>query len=128
MVMLGGRAAEELIFNHLSTGAKDDLKKVTEVAMQMVCEYGMSDLGFVHNEPDMIRSLSDSINQEINKIINECYETTYNYLKKYKNELEKVSAALLEKESLSRTELDKLLENFLIDHRSEDNEKELEAV
>ena len=128
MVMLGGRAAEELVFNHLSTGAKDDLKKVTEIAMQMVCEYGMSDLGFVHNEPNIIRSLSDSINQEINKIIDECYRTTYNYLEKYRDELEKLSASLLEKESLNKTELDELLGDFLPGPGPKDEEKELEAV
>ncbi len=119
MVMLGGRAAEELIFGHLSTGAKDDLKKVTEIAMQMVCEYGMSDLGFIHNEPNIINSLSDSINKEINNIIDECYETTYNYLKKYKDELKKVSDALLEKESLNKAELDELLGDLLLDPKHE---------
>lgn len=128
MVMLGGRAAEKLVFNHLSTGAKDDLKKVTEIAMQMVCEYGMSDLGFVHNEPNIIRSLSNSINQEINKIIDECYKTTYNYLERYRHELEKLSATLLEKESLNKTELDELLGDFLPGPGPKDEEKELEAV
>ncbi|MFW5647463.1 MAG: ATP-dependent metallopeptidase FtsH/Yme1/Tma family protein [Candidatus Alkaliphilus sp. MAG34] len=128
MVMLGGRAAEELVFSHLSTGAKDDLKKVTETAMQMVCDYGMSDLGFIHNEPDMIRSLSDSINREINKIIDKCYKITYNYLEKHRNELEKISAALLEKGALNKTELDELLGDFSPDPKPEDREKELEAV
>ena len=128
MVMLGGRAAEELIFNHLSTGAKDDLKKVTEVAMQMVCEYGMSDLGFIYNEPSMIRSLSDSINQEINKIIYECYNTTYNYLKKYRNELEKISTALLARETLNGSELDELLGDFPPTPKTKDEKEKLEAV
>jgi len=131
MVMLGGRAAEKLIFDHLSTGAKDDLKKVTEIAMQMVCEYGMSDLGFIYNEPNMIRSLSDPINQEINKIIDECYEITYNHLEEYRHELEKISAALLEKNALNSIELDELLGDFLkkpkIMIEKNENEK-LEAV
>ena len=74
--------------------------------MQMVCDYGMSNLGFIHNEPNMIHSLSDSINLEINKIIDECYKITYNYLSEYRNELEKISVALLEKEALNKTELD----------------------
>ena len=46
-ILLAGKASEELIFNHKSTGAKDDLKKVTDIANQMVCEYGMSSLGFM---------------------------------------------------------------------------------
>lgn len=128
MVMLGGRAAEELIFNHLSTGAKDDLKKVTEIAMQMVCEYGMSDLGFIYNEPSMIRSLSDSINEEINKIIDECYKATYNYLKEYKEELEKISTALLEKEALNSIELDELLGDFPPSPKTKEDKEKLEAV
>jgi len=131
MVMLGGRAAEKLIFNHLSTGAKDDLKKVTEIAMQMVCEYGMSDLGFIYNEPNMIRSLSDPINQEINKIIDECYEITYNHLEEYRHELEKISAALLEKNALNSIELDELLGDFLKKPKiliEKDENKKLEAV
>ena len=130
-VLLGGRAAEELIFNHLSTGAKDDLKKVTEIAMQMVCEYGMSSLGFMYNEPSMIRALSDNINQEINKIIEECYSITFNYLKEYRNELEKISAALLEKDALNSIELDQLLGNFLQNPNAKidkDEKEKLEAV
>ena len=43
-ILLAGKASEEIIFDHKSTGAKDDLKKVTDIANQMVCEYGMSDL------------------------------------------------------------------------------------
>ncbi|MCC5910517.1 MAG: AAA family ATPase, partial [Clostridiaceae bacterium] len=76
MVMLGGRVSEEIIFGHLSTGARDDLKKVTELAMQMVCEYGMSDLGYMSNNPTMMQVLGEQINKEMNKIIHECYETT----------------------------------------------------
>lgn len=131
MVMLGGRAAEELIFNHLSTGAKDDLKKVTGIAMQMVCEYGMSKLGFIYNEPNMIKYLSDSINSEINKIINDCYKTTYDYLKEYRNELEKISTALLEKEALNSFDLDELLGDFLNKPKvniEKDEKEKLEAV
>lgn len=131
MVMLGGRAAEKLIFGHLSTGAKDDLKKVTDLAMQMVCEYGMSELGYIYNEPNMIHSLSDSINSEINKIVDECYKKTYNYLKQYRNQLENISAALLEKQTLNANELNEILGDFLASSKSEkndDKEDKLEAV
>ncbi len=128
MVMLGGRAAEKLIFGHLSTGAKDDLKKVTDLAMQMVCEYGMSELGCIYNEPNMIHSLSDSINSEINKIVDECYNKTYNYLKQYKSQLENISAALLEKQTLNANELNEILGDFLAIPKSEKNEDKLEAV
>ncbi|WP_026477059.1 ATP-dependent metallopeptidase FtsH/Yme1/Tma family protein [Alkaliphilus transvaalensis] len=122
MVMLGGRAAEELIYGHLSTGAKDDLKKVTDLAVQMVCEYGMSDLGFMFQEPSLTRGLSHQINKEMNKIIDECYELTLNYLKTYQKDLVKVTNALLEKETLNADELAELLGDFKIE------EDELKAV
>ncbi|SNT23298.1 cell division protease FtsH [Anaerovirgula multivorans] len=126
MVMLGGRAAEEIIFGHLSTGAKDDLKKVTEIAMQMVCEYGMSDLGYMSNNPTMMQVLGRQINKEMNKIIDECYNTTLEHLKTYKNELEKISAALMERETLNGDELNELLKDFM--EKAKESKKELEAV
>jgi len=111
MVILGGRAAEELIFNHFSTGAKDDLKKATALAMQMVCDYGMSDLGFVCQEPAIIRSLSCEINSAVNKIIESCYTVTYKHLKKYSDSLEKIALSLIEQEALNASELDELLKD-----------------
>ncbi|MGV8146202.1 MAG: ATP-dependent metallopeptidase FtsH/Yme1/Tma family protein [Alkaliphilus sp.] len=111
MVILGGRAAEELIFSHFSSGAKNDLKKATELAMQMVCEYGMSDMGFVCQEPAIIRSLSRQINEAVNKIIDSCYTVTYNHLKKYGDTLEKIAHSLMEKETLNANELDELLKD-----------------
>ena len=75
----------------------------------------------------MIHSLSDSINLEINKIIDEGYKITYNYLSEYRNELEKISVALLEKEALNKTELDELLDGFLSNSKPKNKEKELEV-
>ncbi|KAB3529818.1 ATP-dependent metallopeptidase FtsH/Yme1/Tma family protein [Alkaliphilus serpentinus] len=109
MVMLGGRASEEVVFNHLSTGAKDDLKKVTDLAAQMVCEYGMSDLGYISQEPSMIKSLSREINKEMNKIIDGCYKDTLETLKKNQNQLDIIATALMERETLSFDELNELL-------------------
>lgn len=126
MVMLGGRAAEELIYGHLSTGAKDDLKKVTDIAMQMVCEYGMSDLGYMSNNPTMMQVLGRQINKEMNKIIDECYGTTLGHLKTYKDELEKISAALMDRETLNGDELNELLKDFM--EKVKESKKELEAV
>lgn len=128
MVMLGGRAAEELIFGHLSTGAKDDLKKVTEIAMQMVCEYGMSDLGYMSNNPTMMQVLGKQINEEMNKIINDCYISTVTHLKSYKKELEKIASTLMDKETLNADELNELLGDFIKPPKDKDSEKELEAV
>lgn len=111
MVILGGRAAEQLIFKHLSTGAKDDLKKATEIARQMVCEYGMSDMGFLCQEPTMIRSLSRQINDEVNKIVSSCYAVTYSHLKKYSDALEKIALSLMKHETLNANQLDELLKD-----------------
>lgn len=122
MVMLGGRAAEELVFNHLSTGAKDDLKKVSDIALQMVCEYGMSELGVLSQEPGITRGLSQPITREMNKIIDECYQQTLMQLKCHRPALDKISGALLEKETLNREELTTLLEEFKFE------DQELKAV
>ncbi|TCQ04183.1 cell division protease FtsH [Serpentinicella alkaliphila] len=109
MVMLGGKAAEELVFNHSSTGAKDDLKKVTDMVMSMICDYGMSDLGYMHNNNVMIKALGVQISQELNNIINNCYKQAYLFLEANKDDLKKVSDALLEKETLNGEELNELL-------------------
>ncbi|GAB6086844.1 ATP-dependent metallopeptidase FtsH/Yme1/Tma family protein [Alkaliphilus crotonatoxidans] len=122
MVMLGGRAAEELVFNHLSTGAKDDLKKVSDIALQMVCEYGMSELGVLSQEPGITRGLSQPITREMNKIIDECYQQTLMQLKCHRPALDKISGALLEKETLNCEELTTLLEEFKFE------DQELKAV
>ncbi|AKL94502.1 ATP-dependent zinc metalloprotease FtsH [Clostridium aceticum] len=132
MVMLGGKAAEELIFGHLSTGAKDDLKKVTDIAMQMVCEYGMSDLGYMSNNATMMQVLGRQINKEMNKIIDDCYAMTQQQLQSYKTELEKISSALMERETLNCDELNELLGDFIVKPTTQEEVKEtkeeLEAV
>jgi len=109
MVMLGGKAAEELIYNHTSTGAKDDLKKVSEIVMSMICDYGMSELGYMHNNTMMVKAMGVQISQELNNIINKCYKEAYSFLEANREDLKKVSDALLEKETLSGDELNQLL-------------------
>ena len=128
MVMLGGRAAEELIFDHLSTGARDDLKKVTDIAMQMVCEYGMSDLGYMSDNPSIMQVLGVQVNKEMNKIIDTCYTSTLSHLETYRQELEKIANTLMEKETLNVDELNELLGDFVKPKKDKNSEKELEAV
>ena len=108
-VLLAGKASEELIFNHKSTGAKDDLKKVTEIANQMVCEYGMSDLGFMTIDGNDKTFMSDKIQTEANSIVEKCYEETLSMLKENSNDLDILAKHLYENETMTHDELKDLI-------------------
>lgn len=110
-VMLGGRVAEEVIYGDISTGAKDDLKKANQLAFQMVCEYGMSDLENRFFDPTLIRSCYDIIDNEINKIINTCYKDSLEIMKSKKDILNIIAEVLYEKETLTGDELEEILKN-----------------
>ncbi|MFH0793233.1 MAG: ATP-dependent zinc metalloprotease FtsH [bacterium] len=123
--MMGGRAAEKLVFDEFTTGAGNDLSRATAIAHRMVCEFGMSDrLGprtfgepgsqiFLGKELARERNYSDStaalIDEEIHKIVNEAYETALRVLTENRDKLVKVSEALVERETLDSEELDKIL-------------------
>jgi cell division protease FtsH len=132
-VMLGGRAAEDIVFNEISTGAQNDLQKATEYARSMVIEYGMTDrLGLISipdtdSGPFLKRrgfgtgsSVSDEtgreIEVEIKNILDDLYQQTINMLKENNTKLEKLSNALLEKETLEKDELLKIVEELDIPH------------
>ncbi len=124
-VLLGGRAAEMLIFKQLSTGAQNDLNIVTEAAHRMVCEFGMSEklgnltLGRKDSQVflgrDIIKEKNYSeetarkIDEEVRKIIDECYERAADLLKENKDKLEKLARALLEKEVLTSEEVKQII-------------------
>ncbi|WIF94264.1 ATP-dependent zinc metalloprotease FtsH [Caminicella sporogenes] len=116
-VMLAGRAAEEVIYGNISTGAKDDLKKANQLAFQMVCEYGMSNLENRFFEPTLIKTCYNIIDEEINKIINSCYKDSFEIIKSKKDILCKIAESLYEKESLTGEEL----ENILKEHENSNN-------
>ncbi|NWN45822.1 ATP-dependent zinc metalloprotease FtsH [Candidatus Phytoplasma pruni] len=105
---LGGRAAEELIFDDVSNGAFDDFKQATQIARVMVTKYGMSNLGPVQ---DSEFSDKKAINEEINKIINSCYKQAKEIIQQNKNLLDKIVDELLEKETINKDELQKLITN-----------------
>ena len=109
-ILLAGKAAEEIIFNHLSTGAKDDLKKVTEIADQMVCEYGMSKLGFMTIEGNSKSFLSEQVQREANAIVSDCYKETLKLLKENINDLHIVANYLHDKETMTLEELQSLIQ------------------
>jgi cell division protease FtsH len=120
--LFGGRVAEELIFNDITTGAGNDIERATEIARRMVCEWGMSDLGPLSYEKrespvflgmnygNTSREYSDSkaeeIDGEVFKIVTEGYELAKKILTENKNILENLTAALLEFETIDAHEVE----------------------
>ncbi len=112
---LGGRAAEQLIFNKLMTGAYSDFKAATEIARKMVCFYGMTDnLGpvvYSQNQGEFVYSqkTAEKIDTEVQNILEDCYKKTYQLIIDNKEKLEKLANALLEKETMYASEIYELL-------------------
>lgn len=124
--LLGGRVAEELVFNEVTTGAHNDFEKATKIARAMVTEYGMSDLGpvqFEHQESSVFlgrdynkshnfsSEVAFEIDQEQRKIINECYEKTKEILAKNRDLLDLIANTLLEYETITKEQIDYLVKN-----------------
>jgi|GEM_PF-651275 len=116
-VALGGRVAEELVFNQLTTGAAHDFKQATNIASQMVCVYGMSDLGQVsyaqhahtYAEFKCSDKTRERIDNEIQKIISDAYESTKKLLGDNRAKLDLLAKTLLDKETLYAFEVYQLL-------------------
>jgi cell division protease FtsH len=123
---LGGRAAEEIIFGEITTGASNDLEKVTETAKQMVMRYGMSErLGprvFGHDrsmpflgrefsaEPDYSDEIAREIDDEIRRIVEEAHQSAKDILAERREGLDRISKILLERETIDSVQFEKLLE------------------
>ncbi|MSQ47470.1 MAG: ATP-dependent metallopeptidase FtsH/Yme1/Tma family protein [Deltaproteobacteria bacterium] len=124
-IIFGGRAAETLIFDQMTTGAGDDLEKATELARRMVCEWGMSErLGpmtfgkkeeqiFLGRDFTQAKDYSEKtavdIDTEVRQIISAAYERAKDLLRKNLDILHKMAAVLLEKEVLDAPELDEIM-------------------
>jgi cell division protease FtsH len=122
---LGGRAAEELVFDEITTGAANDLEKVTQTAKQMTMRFGMSDklgprvLGHnhgapflgrdMHSEPDYSDDLARTIDSEIRRIIEEAHQRARDILVEHREDLENLSQILLKRETIEREEFIALL-------------------
>ncbi|MGL5328063.1 MAG: ATP-dependent metallopeptidase FtsH/Yme1/Tma family protein [Peptostreptococcaceae bacterium] len=113
-ILLAGKASEEIIFNHHSTGARDDLKKVTDIANQMVCEYGMSNLGFMTIDGNNKTFLSEQVQKEANDIVQNCYNDTLELLRNNLNDLHIVSKHLHDKETMTHEELKSLITKEMV--------------
>ena len=125
IVALGGRVAEEIIFKQFSTGAHNDLSVVSEIARDMVTQFGMSEkLGHltygkrheqiflgrdIHEERNYGDDTATLIDQEVKSIVDGCYETAKTTLLKYKSKLTLLAKTLLEKEVVDDKEVKKLL-------------------
>ncbi len=126
-VMLGGYAAEKLIFQEVTTGATSDLKKATDLAKEMVTRYGMNkklgprtfgereEMIFLGREiseqKDYSEQTQQKIDQEVSDFINGAYKAAYDLLDKHRDKLEAIAKALLEKEVLERDEFIKVVES-----------------
>jgi cell division protease FtsH len=107
MFCLGGRAAEELIFGAVSTGASQDFKQATEVALDMICKYGMTEeFGMVARKED---SDSKEVNDLIKKILDELYLKVKNLLRANRDKMDLLVEALLKKDTLNAEEVYELL-------------------
>lgn len=107
-VLFGGRAAESLIYNELSSGAKDDLKKANQLAREMVCQLGMSSLGNIVYEAGDLKE-NAAVENEIRRIIDDCYEGALGILKNNFQTLSDIARRLMEQETLLEEELDQII-------------------
>ncbi len=111
--MLGGRAAEQLIFNEMTTGASNDIEKATQLARTMVVEYGMSSLGPINLNEDrnqyfeaknISSAMQAKVDTEVKKIVDACYGEALSVLKKNKVKLDLLANELTKKETLDGDE------------------------
>lgn len=128
MVSLGGRIAEEIIFDDITTGASSDIKKATKEARRMVTRYGMSDnIGVINYDDDddevfigrdlahaknHSELISGEIDREVKKIIDECYCKAKEIIKEHEDVLHKCANLLLQKEKINRAEFEALFDTY----------------
>jgi cell division protease FtsH len=122
---MGGRAAEEMIFSEMTTGAANDISQATRIARAMVIDFGMSELGPVflgaqsetgdfgrvmwYEGNQLSPEMQAKIDGEINKIIEGAYQSAKEALAQNRRKLDKIAKALLEKETLEQEEFEKLM-------------------
>ncbi|MCQ2589921.1 MAG: ATP-dependent zinc metalloprotease FtsH [Treponema sp.] len=124
-ILLGGRAAEQVIFNEVSTGASNDISRATDILKSMITDYGMSDKfqnmtlgkgvrGYSGGEPELIREFSEEtqkyIDEEIARMVNERYKHAVSTLAKHKDLLDVIANRLLEKETIDGKEFAEIVD------------------
>ncbi len=122
-VLMAGRAAEDIIYQEFTSGAANDLKRATQLAHKMVCEWGMSELGpitfgsadevFLGRDFAKMRDFSEetasAVDREIHRICEDSYKESRDLLKKYENVLKALAEALYERETLESEEINALI-------------------
>jgi cell division protease FtsH len=128
-ILMGGRCAEEIFMNRMTTGAGNDIVRATELARKMVCEYGMSELGpltygkkeqevFLGRDIGQARDYSDDTAQQIDKavrrLVDEGYNSAYKILDENREVMHAMAAALLERETLDAAEIELIIQGKLL--------------
>lgn len=136
---MGGRVAEEMFFDDVTTGASNDIERATNIAKDMVTLYGMSDLGPIkynsgtqnvflgrdYNQPNNVSGqVAFEIDQEVRKIINSCHDKAEEIIKEHKTELERIANALMEYETLTAEQIQKVVKGEDISADFEENKSE----
>ncbi len=125
-VLMGGRAAEDIIYEEFTSGAANDLKRATQLAHKMVCEWGMSELGpitfgsedevFLGRDFAKMRDFSEetasAVDREIHRICEDSYKDSRDLLKKHEQVLKALAQALFEQETLEADEIDEIITNI----------------
>ncbi len=127
---MGGRVAEEMFFDDVTTGAVNDIERATNLAKDMVTLYGMSDLGPIkynagsenvflgrdYNQPNNVSGeVAYEIDQEVRKIVNGCHDKAMEIISRHRNELERIAMALMEHETLTAEEIQMVVKGQPID-------------
>ena len=126
VVSLGGRVAEELVFDDITTGASQDIKQATQMAKAMVTKYGMSDniglICYADDEEEVFigrdlahaknysEGIASAIDVEVKRIIDESYDKAKSMIAEYRDVLDRCAALLLEKEKITRDEFEALFD------------------
>ncbi len=140
-VLLGGRAAEDLVFNQFTTGAGNDLERATELARKMVCNWGMSEelgpitfgrreehvfLGReIHQSKDFSEETARLIDHAMKNLVEGAYQRAKDLLATHRAELQALAQALLERETLGAQEIDQLIANFKKQPEETDTQEEV---
>jgi len=122
--LLGGRIAEEIVFNEMTTGAGNDIERVSDIARKMVCEWGMSDavgpMTFKASDPlngvpgqIMSEKTALLIDHEVKQLVQRAYDTAKNILTTHRDIMEDITQTLLEKETINHDEIKQIVQQHL---------------